>query len=808
MTFGNFKILIRNSSKQKGIGIIKMLGLITGMLSAILIMEYVLYERSFDKGHGEDVYRIAYNRYGEEGLMWETANFFPAAGPYLKETWPEVEDFVTIRRNYGITISCVDDSGEKKIFNEAKSYYGTSSFFPVFRIPIIKGKEKCLDEPKTVAISERSAIKYFGSSDPIDKTLIVNEKDSFTVTAIYKDLPKNMHFQVEFMFSWQTILAKRPDINTNWKGDNGHTYIKLKTGTNYKEFESKACPKMISDNYADIQEAYGERDEIFLQPVRSIHLNSNLEYEAEPTGNGKAVTILMYFSIFLLIIAWINFINIENAKAIERAKEIGIKKTNGSTRWMMIRQFISEAVLFNLLCYIITIILFLVINPAYKQIVGIDHGVIVTNLTFWLVFSLTVVAGVILSAVYPAFVLSSFKPIDVLRGHFENSRHSLAMRKGLVTFQFILSILLITGTLITFKQVNFLMSKDMGVNYHSKLVIKAPPRGKLGSEYETKMDVLMQKLKANPAISNLTFTSDVPGQEILGWFVCYPKGSRPEDNNAYFGIHSDASFQSCFDIKIKAGRTFREDDKPESNYVIMNLTALKRIGYKTPEEAVGKIVIGSEKEWTIIGVYDDFYYRSIKVEAVPTCFTLQAKQRRYIVLNYIAESTSRQDDVNKFAKSAFGELFPGSPYDTFYLEDFMKEDLKTDKTFVAVFGVFSVLALIIALIGITGLMLIFTLQNMKDFGVRKVLGAERLHIFLYFLKQFAYQMIAAILISVPLGWYGLNKWLNQNYISHIELKAWYFVVPVIIIVGTLALVMYRMAVKTCKLNVIDVINYE
>jgi len=808
MALNNFKIFIRKSLTQKGILLIKTAGLVIGMLSTLLILEYVFYEKSFDKGHGEDVYRIAYNRYGEEGLMWETANFFPPAGPYLKATWPEVEDFVTLRRNYGITITSFDKNGNKKIFNEPKSYYGTSSFFSVFRIPLLRGSANCLDDPNTIAISERAAKKYFGKYDPIDKVLVLNDKDTFTVTAVYKTLPENMHIQVDYMFSWQSVVAKYPKTYTSWGGDNGHTYIRLKKGTDYKEFEKKACPRIISDNYADLQKEAGERDEIFLQPAREIHLNSNLEYETEPTGNGKAVNILMYFSFFLLMIAWINHINIENAKAIERAREIGIKKTNGSTRFLLIRQFLSESVLFNLFCYLITVIIFILINPIYKDIIGIGRDVVVFDIFFWLVFSATVISGIFIVSVYPAFVLSSFKPIEVLKGKFVHSGHSLFLRKTLVTFQFILSIILITGTLVAYKQVDFLITKDMGVDYKSKLVIQSPPRGRLGKEYDVKMEVYLAKLRNHPSITNITNTSDIPGQEILGWFLCYPKGADKKENNAYFGIYSDAKFQKCFNIKVLAGRTFREEDKPESNYLIMNPAALKRIGYKTPQEAVGKVVIAGDKEWTIIGVYDDFHYRSVKVEAVPTCFTLQPRQRRYIVLCFNTNNSTECENINKYAKDLMNDVFPGSPYDSFYLEDFMKEDLKTDKTFVRVFGVFSLIALLIALIGITGLLMIFTLQNMKSFGIRKVLGAETIDIFYYLSKQFFMQMLLSVFISIPLAWYGLTKWLSQNYASHIDLKVWHFLVPVLIILATLAIVFYRMAKKTYKMSVIDVINYE
>lgn len=803
------KIFFRQFKKQGNIGIIKTLGLVLGMLSALFILEYVVYERSYDKDHGEDVYRLAYSRYGKEGLMWRTINFFVPAGPYMEGKYHEVEQSATLWPAHEITLSYTDTFGNIIVENIEKSYYATNSLFSVLRYPIVAGNKKCIDEPNLVAISERAAQKFFGSTDPIGKTLKLNHRDVFTVSAVFKNLPPNSHLKSDFFFSFQTLVARRPDLATSWLGDGAHVYLKLKQTTDYIEFQKKFATAMIEDNYADQQKKQNQRDEIFLQPVRSIHLYSNLEYELEPPGNGKAVTLLFVFSIFFLVIAWVNYINLESAKSIERAKEIGLKRATGSSRKLLIKQFITEALLLNLFCYLLTIVLYLVIDPFYRNAAGIPHEVKVLGVSFWAVFTFSVILGAILSSLYPAFVLSSFKPVEVLRGRFASSKHSYFLRKALVTFQFTLSIILIAGTIITYKQVDYLNKKDFGIAYQSKLIVKAPKRSAYGGAFQSKMDMLLDKIAQEPGVSDYTFCSDIPGKEIYGFWGGYPKGETENEHNWFFGIHADYRFASCFGTQLLAGRHFRKDDDPGSRMLILNESALKRFDINNAESAINKIIVGYDKhEWQIIGVYKDFHYSSAKASPVAVCVTNQVNQRRYLAIKLAANSKFGNEKLVSSVKKAFQETFPDQPFDYFYLQDLVSANLKPDKTFVSVFGLFSILALIIALTGIVGLLQIFILQHLKEYGMRKVLGAEVHHIFVSLAQQFTIQLAIAIIVGVTLSAYGFGRWISQNYVSHIEMKTGFFIVPVCIVTLALTAVLIWAAVKTYRTNAIEVINYE
>lgn len=809
MQTNNFKLFFRHLKKQGFTGIIRAIGLILGMLSTILILEYVMYQRSFDKDHGEEVYRIIYHRYGQEGLMWKTANFFVPAGPYLKDNFPEVEDYVTLRRINDLTISQTNTSSELKIFNFEKSYYATESLFTLFRYQLKNGTADCLSKPNMVALSAKAANMLFGKEPVLGREIELNHRTRFTVGAVYNDLPENSHLQSDLFFSYQTLFSSSPQQLNDWENDGSNTYIRLKTGTDYLDFQRRFAPIMLADHFADQQKRLNQRNEIFLQPVRSIHLDSHLEYELEPPGSGKAVTLLFYFSIFFLVIAWINSINLETAQSIERAKEIGVKRATGSSRMKLIRQFLSEALLFNLICFMATLFLHLLVDPFYRAATLIPQGFRVFDPLFLTFFAGALLAGTVLSALYPAFLLSSFKPVEVLKGRIVSSSQGFMLRKILVTFQFILSIILIAGTIVTYKQVEFLTRKDFGINYYSKLVLKAPKRAALGSQFYTRMDLLIDQLKQIPQVTDYTMCSDIPGKEIFGFFGGYLKGQSQNNHNWYFGIHTDHHFTSCFDARVCAGRSFREDDQPESRTMMINEAALKRFGLNSAEDAIGKTVIGHDHhEYQIIGVFSDFHYYSVKVAPVATCFTNQINQRKYVVLKTKTTSKAEVQLILSSAREAYRQIFPDQPFDGFFLQDLVAEDLKPDKTFVAVFGVFSVLALLIALIGIIALLLIFTLQNMKTFGIRKVFGAKMLNIYLNLSRPFIPQVIVASCIGLPLAGWGLTLWMSKNYISHIIIKPVYLILPVVLITGILAIVLLFMAVKTSKMKVVKVIKYE
>jgi len=810
MNFINLKLFYRNLTRDKLISVINVVGLVTGILSALFILEYVYYERSYDSHHkhADHIYRMAYNRYNGDELLWETANSFFPGGDWLKNNFSEVVNHSRITPKYNITVSHVDPSGNKVFFNEKKAYYGTTSMFEVFTIPLVQGSNKGLDQPFKVAISQRAAFKYFGEENAIGKILKVDGTEDYEVCAVYENVPSNSIIKSDFFFSMETLYHFRPNLRTNWGYDYGTTYLHLKSGTDYLSFAERAFPKMIADNYKTRLDQMKKKDVFYLQPLQEIHLTSNIEYETEPPGNGKIISILWGFSIFLLVVAWINYVNLMTARTIERAQEIGIRKVNGASRLKLTGQFLQEALFFNLLCLILTLLLFVVLNPLFERVTNIGDYNLFRDSEFLVTGVAVFLFGIVASCLYPAVILQSYQPIVVLKGKLKNSSDGIFFRKGLVTVQFIISVVLLCGTFIATNQAKYLMEKEMGVDYERSLVISAPRTGDNRAELYQKLLVLKENVMQLPQVVDFTFTSDVPGREIETWFSCRRKGYDPSDNNGYFQIAVDDRFIDLYDIKVLAGRKFSEGETEEHKTILMNRKAIERAGYSSPEEAIDQLVISGNSELRIVGVVDDFHYKSIKSEPVPTVITLTNQSKKYLTLKIDEGSSQNLATLLPVLEGIYNESFPDQPFDYFLLDDQMEKDLKPDKTFSFVFALFSVLAIFIAVIGIVGLILITINQRMKEIGVRKVLGSELIDVSKLLLKEVSVQVIIAIAIAIPLAWYGFQNWFLNSYIHHIDLSFWMFLLPVILLFAIIFLVIHIIAARVFRMNLSTVLQNE
>ncbi len=810
MNFINLKLFYRNLKRDKLISIINVIGLVTGMLSALFIFEYVYYERSYDSYHenADHTYRLAYNRYDGSEILWETANSFFPAGDWLKSNYSEVVNQSRITPKHNITITYSGENGNKVFFNEKKAYYGTVSMFEVFTIPLVQGTNKGLEQPFTVAISQRAAERYFGRDNPIGKILKVDGSEDYEVCAVYENVPSNSIIKSDFFFSMETLYHFRPNLRTEWGYDYGTTYLQLKPGTDYLAFSEKALPRMVADNYQERLDRVNKRDVFYLQPLQDIHLTSNIEYETEPPGNGKIITILWGFSIFLLIVAWINYVNLMTARAVERAQEIGIRKVNGASKLRLISQFLQEALFFNLMCLLLTLLLFVILNPVFKSATNIgDFNLfqypkfIFTGLSVYFI-------GIAASCIYPAVILQSYNPAAVLKGKLKNSADGIFFRKGMVTVQFIISVVLLCGTFVAIRQANYLMEKEMGVNYHKSMVISAPRTGEAQPVLYNKLMVLKDKIMQLPQVEGSTFASDVPGREIETWFGCYRKGYDASDVNGYFQIAVDEYFIDFYDVKVLAGRTFREGETEKHNTIIMNKKAAERAGYSSVEDAVDKIVISGKNELQIVGVVDDFHYKSIKNVPVPTVITLNDEKKKYLTLKFNDETANNVGSIIPILEGIYSKSFPDQPFDYYLLDDQMQMDLKPDKTFSFVFGLFSLLAILIAVIGIVGLILITIGQRMKEIGIRKALGSELRDVSGLLIKEVSAQVVLAIIIAIPLAWYGYQNWFLNSYIHHIELNIWMFLIPVVLLFTIIFLVIHSLAANAFRLNVAEVLQNE
>jgi putative ABC transport system permease protein len=418
-------------------------------------------------------------------------------------------------------------------------------------------------------------------------------------------------------------------------------------------------------------------------------------------------------------------------------------------------------------------------------------------------------SGIVLSSIYPALVLSSYQPVTVLKGKFKNSVQGLLFRKGLITIQFIISIVLLIGTLVTFRQASYLMEKDMGVDYTSSLVVKAP---KIADDAETRMNKLLlfkTRVMEIPEVKDFTFSSDIPGQEINNFFSGRRKGFDQSDNKAYFAITTDHRFLGYYKIKLLAGRNFYKEETYAQRTVLMNKLAIERFGYPDPGEAADKIIVnGTDREWQVVGVVDDFYFKSIKTAPVPIVITLNDGPKTYLTMKISSLQPGTLASLISRLRSQYASVFPNQPFEYFSLDEKMVLDLKPDKTFGAVFTLFSVLAILIAVIGIIGLILITINQNMKEMGIRKALGAEVSDVSGLLSRQMLVQFIVAVCTSVPLSWYGYNYWFLQTYIHHIELNFWFFLIPVAVMSVIIFSVIYLLSVNLFRMKLAEVLQYE
>jgi putative ABC transport system permease protein len=811
MNFQFIKIFLRNNTGHPVISGINVLGLVLGLLSTALTLEYVIYQRSFENynTNASRVYRVAYNRYQEGKLQWKTANSFYPTGSYLKDNFGEVEDFAVISMKYNITVSYDNPSGNKVFYNEEKTYYATPPVFGFFGIALIAGTPDCLDEPNTVAISESIARKYFGNKNPLGERIRVNYTENYTVRAIYKTIAENSHLKSGFLFSLKTLLSQQPYIANDWNYDYYHTYLMLKPGTDYKAFTVKAFPSMISHNYQEILTSSNSNDEFYLQPIRDIHLKSNIEYETEQPVNGNMVAILFGFSIFFLIVAWINYINMITARAVERARETALKKVNGAKKAALILQFIIEAFLLNGFCLLIALVIFAGINPYYISYTGIlafsldEHGGIA------LISGIVFLSGILLSSLYPAFVLSSCQPMDVVKGRFKNSPRGILFRKILVTFQFIISLFLLIGTFAAYKQIRYLDEKEMGIDYRSTLVIRAPQKGNLAEQYNEKLLLLKNSIAQVPSILDITITSDIPGREINHWFAGGRKGFTSADIKAYFLIMTDEEFFDFYKIRFLAGRGFRNGELPEQHHMIMNLSAMKRFGFDSPEKALNEIMVDyAGKEWIIVGITDDFYYYSKKTEPVPTIMTLDIENMEFLSMKMNHELSQGYLLTLKQIKKIYEDVFPDRPYEVHFLKDDMERDLKPENTFISIFGTFSALAILVSVIGILGLLLININQNLKELAIRKSMGAGTWQMAWLISRSSRWPFIVATVIAIPCSYYGLKHWLLNNYVHHIPLHPGIFFLPVLFVVLVVSFIVLLISIRINNIRISEVLQYE
>ena len=796
------KTAYRNLLKSKFINLITILGLCISMVAALLIMHYIHYQESYDQriSNGDRLYRLRYERSAEGGTFVRFASACPAAAPILKERFPEIEKIARVYRHRAV-ISYQDNK-----FQENRMFYVEPDFLDLFNLKFIDGDGSGLQGGSgKAAISASTAQRYFGTEDPIGKVVSLDKTEDFIISGVYQDFPDNSHIKCDILLSYQNLVNSRGhELQQSWGHTMFYTYLLLRAGTDYKNLEAK-LPALIEEQAGELMEYYGVVIYLKLQPLLDIHLTSHFMQELEANGNANTLQYLLIIAVFIMIMAWVNYVNLSTAQALNRAREVGIRKVIGANRYQLIFQFLWETILINSIAAIIAVALCEIILPSFHHFTGLPPYLQILNQSyFWQYILFLLIGGIVLSGFYPVLLLSSYKPQKVLKGKLGTSGRGFGLRKTLVLFQYLMALLLIIGTISVYQQMQYMRNQDLGFNMEQTLVLKAPRvvRDSMDEQFESfKVETLRL-----PNILKSAFCSEVPGRQIL-WDAgaIHKAGGDPSTGKNYQIVGVDYDYMDYFDLKLVAGRNFSRDFPSDKGALVLNEKAVQWMGFSSPEEAVGDKVDYWGKLYPIIGVLKNFHQQSLKEEYEPHIYRFMLSSQRGVFV--LKLRPGEIPETVKSVRQIWEDMFPGNPFEFFFLDDYYGQQYAADDLFGKIFTLFSVLAVFITTLGILGLTAFSAVQRSKEVGIRKVLGASIAHILYLMAKDFLKLLIAAFIISVPLAIYGIRLWL-EDYAFKMNINGMVFIISLILVVFVTVITVFGQAYRTANTNPVEAIRYE
>jgi putative ABC transport system permease protein len=797
MLYNYLKIAYRNLIKNPFFSFINIFGLALGMAIFLLILHYVKFEFSYDTFHKnhENIVRLSYSKIKNGERAFNSILTYSGVPSRMKEEFPEVTDYVRIVPTY--RESLINYNGI--YFKEDGIVFADSTLFTVFSFNLLQGDPlTVLSEPFTVVISESIAKKYFGDDDPIGKSLQRGNDQLYTVTGVFEDIPANSHINFNFVLSHSSLhsLMGFDKVENDFNNYHSYTYLKLLPGTEPDALRNKFPG--FTDKYVGGEELRKINTilEFDIQKIKEIHLESHKDNEAEANGNKNIINFFMLIAAIILIIALVNYINLSTSRSIERAREVGMRKVIGGHRQQLITQFLTESVLINLLAIILAGLIIVLVRPIYFQLTDIPASMSFLNdFEFILGIVFIFIISAFLSGLYPAFVLSSFAPLSVIKGKFGTNKSGVILRKILVVGQFAALLAIMTGTFTVYKQIDFLQNQDLNVNIDRTLVLKAPVQ--IDSTYIKKLETFKEEIIKYDAIESMTSSALIPGSKWLGqtWFKRF--GASDDELQFCYINQVDYDFIDSYGLKLMAGRNFSTDFTTDKDAFIINERAMKQYGFENAEKAIQDRMDSflSESGSPIIGVVADYHQETLKNDPKPVIFILRPS------LNYYSLKIKDQniDELIPFLHEKWGAYFGNNPLEYFFLDDFFNQQYKGDRQFGKLFNISSIFAIMISYLGLLGLTLYTVLQRKKEIGIRKVLGATTKSILVIFSTDFIKLVLISIVIALPVSYYLINKWL-LNYACRISLHWWHFALPAFIMIIFAFVVINLQILKTAKTN--------
>ncbi|MCE7065118.1 ABC transporter permease [Dyadobacter sp. CY326] len=783
-----FKIAWRNIVRQKAYSILNIAGLSIGMACSILILLWVQNELSYDRFHARSgqLFRLTCSA-GD----FKTAVSAAGMARGLQSQLPQIKRSVRISKLNAMLF----EVGEKKV-EETRVFYADSNFLEVFSFPLLEGNAAtALKDPGAILITEETAKKYYGTSNAVGKTIRVNNNENFTIAGILANSPANSHLQFDVIIPMKTMAKWNSDLQTDtWNNFNFYTYLELDA----KTAESVSAQQRLSQQIAKLFKSRGQDIQLdfTLQLLTDIHLHSNLQIDLPGHGNIQYVNIFLVVAIFILVVACINFMNLATARSERRAKEVGLRKVVGANRYQLVFQFLGESLIFSFLSLVIAIGIVYMLLPIFKMLT--EKTLTIHLLDGKLLISLIGIAILtgLLSGSYPALFLSGFAPVKVLKGKLRVAGGNLLFRNALVVTQFVVAIVLLVGTAVVYKQLDFIKKRNLG--FDKSNLIYLPMNGELAG----KQQALKASLTQNPLTENFTVISGLPTNHETGTIDVVWDGQTAKNQVVFPSFDVDENFLKVFKAQVLAGRGFDKAFSGDSANYMINEKAMQIMGMNIGN-AVGKRLTFGETKGTIIGVVKDFHFKSLQYAMEPLVLRLN----KWGGLVMVRTTAGNNEQTIKALEKINQKLNPAFPFTFGFLDKDLDNLYRNEQHMGSIFNLFAGLAIFISCLGLYGLSAFMAEQRTKEIGVRKVLGATVAGVVGLLSQDFLKLIIIAIVIASPIAWYAMNKWL-QGFAYQTTLDWWVIALAAILATGIALFTISFQSIKAALMNPVKSLRSE
>lgn len=803
MVKNNIYLAFRQLRKSKLFSLINILGLSLSMVACLLIFKYISFEKSYDAYHDDvdQIYRV-YRTATIPQDGWAVASIFPGIAPELKANLPEVVQssrFIGSGKIFqSFAFSHFRANGGSNTFNINAGYFADHDALSIFKLNWLEGESVAsLVNPEEMVISASVAKMYFGDEPALGKTLhFKNMARDLKITGVFEDLPENTHFKFEVLVSFE-FLPEEWNLDNDFGWGNFYTYARLSADANLEEVALK------TNELLQGREPWYEEEGISFayQKMADIHLTSNLQFELEANGNERTINFLTIIGVFIMFIAWVNYINLSTSKLVDRGKEVGIRKVLGSYRRQLVYQFITESVLINFVAMALTLTILQLTLEFFEGLLGIPlefitGGALQNTLIFIGVFSL----GSVLFGLYPAWLFSRLKVTQVLKGKSKVSRSGLLLRKGLTVFQFAIALVLIIGTLAVYQQLSFMQNKSLGMDIEQTLIVRKPFMDSVNRVSSHR--AFLNGIRGVSSVNEVSASSEIPGKLITR--QRWVKLDQSEESHGVYAkdIAIDEHFFDLYDIEFLHGRNFTAEDRGPK--IILNESAAKRLfGQEDLASKINQTFYYLDRPTQLIGIIADYNQESLKTTHAPHIYTNDIRMRFYSVkvnANNIGQTVEAIGDI-------FDNSYTTSHFDYFFLDSFFDRQYRSDRLFGRIFAFFSILAIVVTVLGLFGLSLYNITQRAKEVSIRKVLGASLQNLSVLLSKEYLYLVVIAAIISIPLAYFMVDQWLS-NFPYRMDIGLLMFLLPIILVsLLTLGTVGYQV-IKAALANPADTLRWE